>query len=237
VGDKLMRFRLLATIAEIKARTNLRELATELGLEGKWNSFRCPFHDDRNPSLCIKPNGYICFSCGAKGDAVAFVMGLKRIGFLEAAEYLARRAGVSLPNRSTHRTRPNASPSQVQPKGREIGETKPPADPNLKTEIYTAIAKAALLRENYPPHTKAITYLRGRGISPGTAITAGVGAIFNYKGASQELLKKVGLLDLRAVGPFNKKGNFKLFKHQLLFPYRIDGEVAMLQARNTGWKN
>ena len=35
----------------------------------------CPFHDDRNPSLCVVPGKerYHCFGCGAGGDAIDFV--------------------------------------------------------------------------------------------------------------------------------------------------------------------
>lgn len=35
----------------------------------------CPFHDDRNPSLCVEPgkDRYRCFGCGAAGDAIDFV--------------------------------------------------------------------------------------------------------------------------------------------------------------------
>ncbi len=35
---------------------------------------RCPFHDDKNPSLVVnkKYQLYICFGCGASGDVVTF---------------------------------------------------------------------------------------------------------------------------------------------------------------------
>ena len=35
----------------------------------------CPFHDDRNPSLCVVPGAshYHCFGCGTHGDAIDFV--------------------------------------------------------------------------------------------------------------------------------------------------------------------
>ena len=36
---------------------------------------RCPFHNDRNPSLSIdtRTNLFKCFGCGAAGDAVRFL--------------------------------------------------------------------------------------------------------------------------------------------------------------------
>jgi hypothetical protein len=47
----------------------------------------CPFHPDRNPSLCVEPGGtrYHCFGCGAHGDSIDFVRRLNpAMGFLEA---------------------------------------------------------------------------------------------------------------------------------------------------------
>src|SRR5262249_27546113 len=34
----------------------------------------CPFHADRNPSLCVAPGNskFHCFGCDAKGDAIQF---------------------------------------------------------------------------------------------------------------------------------------------------------------------
>jgi DNA primase len=49
----------------------------------------CPFHDDRNPSLCVTPGhrSYRCFGCGAHGDAIDFVRQLNPdMTFREAAQ-------------------------------------------------------------------------------------------------------------------------------------------------------
>ena len=47
-------------IAETKARTDCRGLAEEIGLPRKWNSYLCPFHEDRNPSLSVWATGFKC---------------------------------------------------------------------------------------------------------------------------------------------------------------------------------
>lgn len=58
----------------------------------------CPFHDDKHPSFDVDPRRqrYRCWSCGKVGDVISFVMEMDRVGFREALETLARRAGISL---------------------------------------------------------------------------------------------------------------------------------------------
>jgi hypothetical protein len=50
----------------------------------------CPFHEDKNPSFYVYPdsNRFICYGCGERGDAIDFIMKLKRVSFKEALEYL-----------------------------------------------------------------------------------------------------------------------------------------------------
>ena len=59
----------------------------------------CPFHNDSRPSLQVDPNyqNFRCWSCGKFGSVFDFVMGMERIDFREAVEWLARRAGIPLP--------------------------------------------------------------------------------------------------------------------------------------------
>lgn len=69
----------------------------------------CPFHDDRTPSLAVvthKGNAfYKCFSCGAAGNAITFVMEHLRMDFPGALRFLAQRAGITLapPSRAARR--------------------------------------------------------------------------------------------------------------------------------------
>lgn len=53
-----------------------------------WRSARCPFHDDKNPSLSIHvpSGGFNCHGCGAKGgDVLAFHRLRYSLGFVKAA--------------------------------------------------------------------------------------------------------------------------------------------------------
>lgn len=49
---------------------------------------RCPFHNDQNPSLSVKKmNGiFHCWSCGAKGNIISFVMMYEHITYNEAKD-------------------------------------------------------------------------------------------------------------------------------------------------------
>ncbi len=58
----------------------------------------CPFHDDKNPSLVVSPSKqiYHCFSCGAGGDSIKFVMEYENLTYPEALEKLANMYNFSL---------------------------------------------------------------------------------------------------------------------------------------------
>ncbi len=59
----------------------------------------CPFHDEKTPSFNVRPDKgfYHCFGCGAHGDAISFIREFEGIGFTEAVEELAKRAGLEVP--------------------------------------------------------------------------------------------------------------------------------------------
>lgn len=68
----------------------------------------CPFHAEKTPSFIVQPgdNHYHCFGCGAHGDAIEFLMSFKKLGFVDAIEYLADKYGVSLEEeRSSYKDR------------------------------------------------------------------------------------------------------------------------------------
>lgn len=49
----------------------------------------CPLHSDLNPSASIKYNRLVCFSCGAKMDAIALTMKLNNMSFVDAVKTLS----------------------------------------------------------------------------------------------------------------------------------------------------
>jgi DNA primase len=58
----------------------------------------CPFHDEKTPSFNVTPARglWYCFSCTQGGDVIKFVQKIDNLGFTEAVEHLAGRAGIEL---------------------------------------------------------------------------------------------------------------------------------------------
>ncbi|MDA3959289.1 MAG: DNA primase [Planctomycetota bacterium] len=58
----------------------------------------CPFHGERTPSFYIytEDQHYHCYGCATHGDAISFVRDKENLEFVEAMEFLARRAGIEL---------------------------------------------------------------------------------------------------------------------------------------------
>ena len=61
----------------------------------------CPFHKEKTPSFSVNAERqfYHCFSCKVGGDVFKFVQETEHVGFLEAVEFLSRRAGIPIPER------------------------------------------------------------------------------------------------------------------------------------------
>jgi DNA primase len=58
----------------------------------------CPFHEEKTPSFNVTParGMFYCFSCAEGGDVITFVRKIDNLGFTEAVERLASRAGIEL---------------------------------------------------------------------------------------------------------------------------------------------
>ena len=63
----------------------------------------CPFHHEKTPSFTVseKKQFYYCFGCGAKGNAISFLMDYDKLEFVEAVEELAASAGLEVPYEKT----------------------------------------------------------------------------------------------------------------------------------------
>lgn len=89
-------------IEDLLERVDLVELvASRVTLKKAGRSYKacCPFHDERTPSFNVRPDKgfYHCFGCGAHGDAISFIRETDHLGFTEAVEELAKRAGLEVP--------------------------------------------------------------------------------------------------------------------------------------------
>ena len=84
------------TIEAVKERADIVEVVGEhVVLKKKGREFVgiCPFHDDSKPSMTVSPGKqfYYCFSCGAGGNSIKFLMEFQRQSFSEVVLDLARR--------------------------------------------------------------------------------------------------------------------------------------------------
>ena len=95
-----------ADIAAVKARADIVAVVNEttpLRRVGRAYVGRCPFHDDRTPSLFVYPHDgrYHCYGCGARGDVIDFVMRRDGTRFAETLRHLAQEVGVALTARAS----------------------------------------------------------------------------------------------------------------------------------------
>src|SRR5262245_11217516 len=74
--------------------------------------WKCPLHDERNPSFCIEPGRrwWKCFGCGEEGDAPKLVMKLRGVGFPEAVRVVAELSGIVVPSGRSARVTPAPKP-------------------------------------------------------------------------------------------------------------------------------
>jgi DNA primase len=88
-------------IERVRAATNLVELVgevTKVKKSGRNVMAVCPFHQEKTPSMSVDAGRglYHCFGCGESGDLFRFVEQTQGLGFSDAVELLARRAGIQL---------------------------------------------------------------------------------------------------------------------------------------------
>ena len=100
-------------IQELKRRNDLCEVAIEHGIElrrrGRSYFGICPFHQEKTGSFGVSREAglFHCFGCGVSGDVIGFLVRFHRIGFRDALDRLAARAGVQL--ETLMETRPSAA--------------------------------------------------------------------------------------------------------------------------------
>lgn len=117
----------------------------------------CPFHSEKTPSFIVNPvrQTYHCFGCGAHGNAIGFLMEYGGLGYIDALRELADLAGMKLPE---------TAPDQPQTARR--------GSPDLHELMARA---AAFYKESLKASPRAITYLKGRGLTGATAARFGIG--------------------------------------------------------------
>ena len=79
----------------VKQTIHVRDAAEHYGLQvNRSGMCRCPFHDDRHPSMKLNEDYFYCFGCGTTGDVIDFVARLFGLSSYEAAKKLAYDFGM-----------------------------------------------------------------------------------------------------------------------------------------------
>lgn len=84
-----MNLNLLEAIEVLKSDDNsLRVVMEYYGVEFKGNQCKCPFHNDKSPSMSIKGDKYKCFtlSCSVAGDLIDFIKHKEGLNLLDATK-------------------------------------------------------------------------------------------------------------------------------------------------------
>jgi DNA primase len=179
----------------------------------------CPFHQEKSPSFNVRsePAVFHCFGCGEGGDVFKFLMLHERISFPEAAETLARRFGVPVPE-----SRAEAGPDRKE-----------------REELLALLAAAA---EHYTQHfwaaggTRAREYLLGRGFQRETLerIRAGA-AVDSWQDLLEALRRRFPVPALLTAGLVLQKDGraYDRFRNRAVFPIANEsGKIVGFGARS-----
>ena len=204
------------TIEAVKERADIVDVVGEhVVLKKKGREFVgiCPFHDDKSPSMTVSPakQFYYCFSCGAGGNSLKFLMELKRQSFSDVVMELARR--YSLPVETLDANQQERLRQQL----------------SRRDQLHRVLSLASgwfRSRLQAPEGASALEYLRQqRGLSAGTIESFELGYapeawdgllrhLQQVEGIDPALMEAAGLVVPRKGG----NGFYDRFRHRLMVP-------------------
>ena len=183
----------------------------------------CPFHGEKSPSFSVSPTKqfYYCFGCGAKGNAIGFLMEHAGMSFIEAVKDLAQQTGMQIPE------------DEASPQDRERAAQARQKQVTLNSVLEKA-AHAYIHQLKITP--RAVAYLKGRGLSGEIAKTFGLGyapegwrALAGvFPDYTDALLVESGLVIEHAdeVGADGETKRYDRFRDRIMFPIRnVKGET------------
>ena len=210
-------------ISQIKDRLDIVDVVSQYVVLKKsganyWGI--CPFHNDKKPSMSVSPSRGIfkCFSCGAGGDALAFLVKIQNREYKDVIMELADKYGIELPKKYS-----------------ASSETK-----SLKKEMIKACTKAAkfyhIQLRSADDANKAMTALHKRDVDDNVIDKFTLGWAPNkydtlYKELKKEfkdeILEKAGLI-LKS----NSGGYIDRFRNRIIIPIQNEnGEYVAFGAR------
>jgi DNA primase len=212
----------------LQATDIVRLIGEQVALKRKGAEFVCvcPFHDDHAPSMYVSPRKqiYKCFSCGAGGDALKFVIEYHKMTFGEALRHLADRAGLKL---TPFVPRTGAGGAGFAHDGGAHTGDDEGAQGATRDEIAGANRSAAKFFQvllAHPQHGQAgREVLEKRGVSAQMVERFALGVapdrwdglmkLVQDKGLDERAFAAAGLLKTRESG-----GRYDAFRHRVIFP-------------------
>ena len=181
----------------------------------------CPFHSEKTPSFSVNRDKqiYHCFGCGKGGGVISFVMDMESLSYPEAIAFLARRAGMQMPEESDS--------AEGRKRSRIFALNKDAARfyyAQLSTEAGAA----------------ARDYIRQRGISGAMVKNFGLGAAPDSWDSLRRAMHEKGytdqeLFDAGLVKRGQKGGFYDAFRNRLMFPViDVQGRVIGFSGRILG---
>lgn len=199
-------------IEKVRDANNLVDIigqTVELKRSGNGYSGLCPFHGEKTPSFSVSEDKqvYHCFGCKASGNLYSFIQNYQGLTFPEAVEYLARRAGIPIP---------------------ETAKTTSDEDKDKRATLFRINEVASKFFQNELQKLKDDStpwqYLKKRGISREFAQKhrlgfapdswTGLSGFFDTKRAPLFLAAVLGLVKARN----NQQGYYDLFRNRIIFP-------------------
>lgn len=182
----------------------------------------CPFHSEKTPSFTVftATQSYYCFGCGAGGDVINFIRNVENLDYRSAVEFLARRAGITLPEDSA------GDKSRMAKRTRILAMNKAAAI-YFRNRLWDGKLGAA-----------ALSYLTNRGLQSAVIKRFGLGySPPEFEGLTNHL-KALGFTEDEMVTGFlcgrsKKTGRlYDYFRNRIIFPIiDVSGNVIAFGGR------
>ncbi len=210
-------------IEEIKYRNEIEEVISgyvTLKRAGSNLVGLCPFHSEKSPSFTVftGTKSFYCFGCGAGGDVISFVMRTENLDYREALHYLAKRAGIEIPEEGERQT--GVSRDRVLSMNRDAARF-----------FFDSLKKSREAQEYIAKRGLSAALCRhfGIGYAP-----ASFGALFRFlsdKGYSKEEMQ---LAFLCSVSRKNNR-SYDIFRNRIMFPViDVRGDIIAFGGRTIG---
>lgn len=106
-------------VQKIKGQLNIvNVIGSFISLKKKGNKYWgcCPFHNEKTPSFVVDENKgfYHCFGCHVGGDAIKFIMEMRKQSFIDVVRDLAEEYNIILPNTREHKAVDRQDPLEIE---------------------------------------------------------------------------------------------------------------------------